>query len=85
MKALLTSTGFDNQNILKAFLNLLDVPCNKVKALFIPTALSSQGAKEYIHVFMADLLVAGIRKENILSYDLNRPFSCKKSLEFGVV
>ncbi|MBN2879271.1 MAG: Type 1 glutamine amidotransferase-like domain-containing protein [Clostridia bacterium] len=85
MKAILTSTGFDNKNIEAAFISMLSIPCKEAKALFIPTALNTADAKEYIPVFMDDLLNAGIPKENISTYDLDYPFSTANMLEFDVV
>lgn len=73
MKLLLTSTGFDNPNILTAFHKLLGRPPQGAKALFIPTALNSPEAREYVHVFVEDLTKAGVMEENIITYDLDRP------------
>jgi peptidase E len=73
MKLLLTSTGFDNPNILAAFHKLLGRPPQGAKALFLPTALNSPEAREYVHVFVEDLLKAGVPEENIITYDLDRP------------
>jgi len=85
MKAILTSTGFDNKNIEAEFISMLSIPCKEAKALFIPTALNTADAKEYIPVFMDDLLNAGIPEENIKTYDLDHPFSTANILEFDVV
>ncbi len=85
MKAILTCAGFDNDNLVPVFLNLLGQPSERVKALFIPTALNTPAAREYIHVFMEDLYKVGIIDENIDLYDLNEPFEEKKIKEYSVI
>jgi len=85
MKAILTSTGFDNKNIEAKFISMLSMPCREARALFVPTALNTPESKEYIHVFMEDLLNAGIPEDNITTYDLDYQFSKDDILNFDVV
>ncbi len=85
MKVILTSTGFDNKNIEKIFINLLNVPVDEAKALFIPTALNTKESREYVHVFMDDLLNAGIKRNNIDTYDLDAPYDEKKIIKYDVM
>ena len=85
MKVMLTSTGFDNKNIETGFLSLLTLPPKEAKALFIPTALNSEEAKEYIPVFKEDLLKAGVLHANIVTYDLDQPLAEDALLKYDVV
>lgn len=85
MKAILTSAGFDNDNLVGVFHELLGKQPNLVKALFIPTALNTPKAREYVHVFLEDLYKVGITDENIDTYDLNEPFDSEKITEYGIV
>ena len=83
MNLLLTSTGFDNDNILFAFNKLLSKPADRLKALFIPTALND--SREYVQIFMDDLYKAGILDENIDSYDLDKPISAEEIVQYDIV
>jgi dipeptidase E len=85
MKALLTSAGFDNDNLVGIFYELLEKPPESAKALFIPTALNSPEARKYIHVFKEDLYKVGIRESNINSYNLDEPFGYESIIEYDVV
>lgn len=85
MKAVLTSTGFDNEKIKDIFLDMLDKPANKVKALFVPAALTQEQQKEYAQCFLDDLLKAGIKSENIDTYTLNEPMGEQKAKDYDVM
>lgn len=85
MKALLTCAGFDNDSLVPVFHDLLGRKVDDVKALFIPTALNTPDAREYIHVFKEDLYKIGVADENIDSYDLEEPFDEEKIRDYGIV
>lgn len=85
MKAILTCAGFDNDNHVGEFQRLIDKPCEEAKALFIPTALSTPEAREYVNVFIDDLHKVGITDENIDSYDLDVPFDPSAINAYDVV
>ncbi len=85
MKLLLTSTGFDNPNILSAFLKLLEKPSENAKALFIPTALNTPDSRKYVHVFVEDLEKANISHDNIYEYDFDKPFSNDEIAAYDIV
>ena len=57
---ILTSTGFTNKNIEEKFLSLVNVPSDKIKVIFIPTAAITDEEKVWIPVCKNDLLDAGI-------------------------
>ena len=85
MKAILTSTGFDNKNIEKIFLEMLSKPITKVKALFVPSALTIEDQKKYAQCFLDDLLGAGIGEKNIDSYNLEQPLKESDIINYDVI
>jgi peptidase E len=68
---ILTSTGFNNKRIQEKFLELVNVPNDKIKVIFIPTAAITEDAKVMIPLCKNDLLNAGILEQNIVTYDLD--------------
>lgn len=84
-KIMLTSTGFTNRNIEKRFFELVKLPSDKIKAMFIPTAAITEAAKEFVPLCKGDLLIAGILEKNIVTYDLDRIISCDEICDFDVI
>lgn len=84
-KIVLTSTGFTNKNIEKKFLELVKLPSDKIKAMFIPTAAITEDAKEVVPLCKEDLLIAGILESNIVAYDLDRIISCDEICNFNII
>lgn len=82
---ILTSTGFTNKNIEEKFLSLVNVPNDKVKVIFIPTAAITEDAKVWIPICKNDLLDAGILEDNIVTYDLDRIMSCDEICNFNAI
>ena len=82
---ILTSTGFANKNIKDKFLELLTLPTNKIKAIFIPTAAITDEAKVFIPVCKNDLLDLGILDDNIYVYDLDRTMNCDEICNYNVI
>lgn len=70
MNLLLTSCGLETDTIQQTFANMLHKPMNQIHALFIPTAANSPDAIEVLPKCLEDLLRCGIKRENILVYDL---------------
>ena len=64
-KIILTSTGFTNKNIKERFLELVNIPADKIKVIFIPTAAITEDAKGMIPICKGQLLNAGILEDNI--------------------
>ncbi|MBN2557580.1 MAG: Type 1 glutamine amidotransferase-like domain-containing protein [Clostridia bacterium] len=85
MKAFLTCAGFDNDNLVTIFEDLLGRGTSGLKALFIPTALDTPKAREYVPVFLEDLYKIGVDASNIDTYDLNEPFDSNKIIEYDIV
>lgn len=73
---ILTSTGFDNKKIKEKFLEIVNIPSDKIKVIFIPTAAITEKQKTVVPLCKNDLLNAGILERNIVTYDLDRIMSC---------
>ena len=69
---LLTSTGFENDNIKNKFLELLNCDVSKAKILFIITAANDPGAVRILSKCLADLTNCNIPDENITIYDMHK-------------
>jgi dipeptidase E len=82
---ILTSTGFTNKNIEEKFLSLVNVPNDKIKVIFIPTAAITEGAKAWVPICKNQLLDAGIFEDNIVTYDLDRIMSCDEVCNFNAI
>ena len=74
-KILLTSTGFDNENIKNKFINLLNVNVKDAKILFIITAANNPDAVRVLSGCLDDLTSCGILDENITVYDMHKLIS----------
>ena len=84
-KALLTSAGFENNNIKKIFLELIDKKTECIKALFIPTAAINADAIAVLPKCMNDLLNAGILKENIVVFDLHCELAYEELCKYDAI
>ena len=71
-KILLTSTGFDNENIKNKFMELLNTDIKNVKVLFIITAANDPDAVRILSGCLDDLTKCGITDENIKVYDIKK-------------
>lgn len=74
-KILLTSTGFDNNNIKNKFIDLLDKDVKYAKILFIITAAIEPDAVRILSGCLDDLTKCGIPDENITIYDMHKLLS----------
>ena len=74
-KILLTSTGFENDNIKNKFLELLDCDVSKAKVLFIITAANNPEAVRILSKCLDDLTNCDITDENITIYDMHKLLS----------
>ena len=84
-KILLTSTGFDNENIKNKFLALLDRDIKNVKVLFIITAAIDPEAIRVLPYCLDDLSKCGILDENIRIYDMHKSLSVKEISEYDAI
>jgi dipeptidase E len=70
-KILLTSTGFDNENIKNKFLKLLETEPQNAKVLFIIAAANDPDSVRILSGCLDDLTKCGIQDKNITIYDLH--------------
>ena len=84
-KVLLTSSGFENERIIKIFHNLFDKETPQIKALFIPTAANNVAAIAVLPKCMNDLLKAGISENNITVFDLHRNMKYEELNQYDLV
>ncbi|MCB2299352.1 Type 1 glutamine amidotransferase-like domain-containing protein [Clostridium tagluense] len=84
-KLLLTSTGFNNKKIEEKFLELVEVPKEKIKSLFIPTAAISEDARAMVKECKKDLLNAGILEKHIITYNLDREYTYEEICNFNAI
>lgn len=85
MKAVLTSTGFDNEKIMDIFLTMLNKPASEAKALFVPAALTEEQQRDYAQCFLDDLLKAGILEKNIETYTLDESMNINNAKKYDVM
>lgn len=71
-KILLTSTGFDNENIMNRFIDLLNVDVKDAKVLFITTAAIDPDSVRVLSFCLDDLTKCGITDNNIKVYDMHK-------------
>lgn len=85
MKLLLTSTGLGNPVLRREFVRLLPCEAASARALFIPTAAVNCDAIEVLPKCLEDLYNIGIRRENIVVYDLHEPMAEAEIAAFDCV
>ncbi len=84
-KILLTSTGLDNKNIEKKFLELLNKNVQEVKVLFIITAANDPCAVRILSECLDDLTNCGIKEENIMIYDMHKLISKDEIVKYDAI
>ncbi len=84
-KILLTSTGFDNDNIMNKFKSLLDVDAKDAKVLFITTAANDPDAVRILSGCLDDLTKCGVPDENITVYDMHKLLSQDEINRFDAI
>lgn len=72
---ILTSTGFDNENIKNKFIELLDKDVKESKILFIITAANDPDSVRILSGCLDDLTNCGIVDSNITVYDMHKLIS----------
>jgi len=72
MRLLLTSAGFESQAVADVFKDMLTKPAAAAKVLFIPTAAQSEEALRYVEKCRKELRAAGVHRDNLCVYDLDR-------------
>ena len=84
-RILLTSAGFENDRIGKAFVGLLDRPVAEAKVLFVPTAAICVESLRMVGKCIDELHRVGITPENVTVYDLDRHMSASEIEEYDAV
>lgn len=84
-KILLTSTGFDNDNIMNKFIDLLNVDTKDAKVLFIITAANDPDAVRILSGCLDDLTKCGITDNNITVYDMHKLISEKEINKYDAI
>jgi peptidase E len=84
-KILLTSTGFDNENFKKIFIENIGKPIEEVRVLFIPSAADNADDLKVVHLCFAEIVELGVDLDNITEYNLDRPMSIDELSEFDAV
>jgi len=84
-KVLLTSTGFDNENIKNKFLELLEKDIADVRILFVITAANDPGAIRILSNCLDDLTSCNIPDKNIVIYDMHKILSQDEILKYDAI
>lgn len=84
-KLLLTSAGFENENLRQIFLQLVGKKPEDIRALWIPTAATDDDARAVLPKCMGDLALSGIPYRNITTYDLYRPMELEELRRYDTV
>jgi len=84
-KVLLTSTGFDNENIKNKFLSLLEKEVADVKILFIITAANNPDSVRILSACLDDLTKCNIQDKNITVYDMHKALSEKEINKYDAI
>lgn len=85
MNVLLTSCGLETKTIEAAFVDMLPKRPERIKTIFVPTAAISPDAIEVLPKCLNDLLKCGIKRGNILVYDLYEPMTEDEMPMYDVV
>ena len=84
-KILLTSTGFDNENIKNKFLTLLDKDVSNTQVLFVITAADDADSVRVLSGCLDDLTNCGIKDANITVYDMHKLISLDDIKKYDVM
>lgn len=84
-KIILTSTGFDNENIKNKFIDLLNVDVKDAKVLFIITAANDPDAVRILSGCLDDLTKCGITDNNIKVYDMHKLISQEEINKYDAI
>ena len=84
-KIILTSTGFDNENIMNKFIELLDKETKNTKILFITTAANDPDAIRILSGCLDDLTKCGIKDNNITVYDMHKLIEQEKINKYDAI
>jgi len=84
-KLILSSAGFRNPKVKAEFFKLAGKKPETIRILFIPTASRYEGELKYVESDKKNFLDSGIRKENIITFDSEKPLVDKDLKNIDVV
>ncbi len=84
-KILLTSAGFENPEVRREFLKLVNKPSSEIRIIFVPTASRTKEELFYVEKSRKELLKIGIKEENIKTFDLDHEVSYDEVDSFDVI
>ena len=84
-KIILTANGFENKNIGKTFLKMVNKEPSMIKVVFVPTAAIDADAIEVLPKCMHDLLDFDIPAKNIKVYDLHYKMEYNELKEYDAI
>lgn len=85
MRVLLTSAGFETEEIQDYFMKMAGKDMSLIQALFIPTAAIDADAIGVLPKCMNDLLKCGILNKNIRVYDLHTGMTTEELKRYDIV
>ena len=85
LNIILTANGFENRNIGKYFLEIINKEPSQIKAIFVPTAANNPDAIDVLPKCMHDLLDLGILGNNIFVYDLHYKMEYNELIKFDTI
>ena len=84
-KIILTANGFENRNIGKIFLKMVNKEPSMIKVVFVPTAAINADAIDVLPKCMHDLLDFSIPAKNITVYDLHYKMEYNELKEYDAI
>ena len=82
---ILTANGFENRNIAKIFLKMVNKEPSQIKVVFVPTAAIDADAIDVLPKCMHDLLDLDIPAKNILVYDLHYKMEYEELVKYDAI
>jgi dipeptidase E len=84
-KILLTSAGFANDKIGRAFVGLLGKPASGARILFVPTAAICAESLRMVGKCIEELYSVGVTPDNVIVYNLDRFMSPSEIQDYDAV
>ena len=82
---ILTANGFENKNIGKMFLKMVNKDPSQLKVVFVPTAAIFASAIEVLPGCLYGLLDLNISAENIMVYDLHYKMEYNELIKYDAI
>ena len=82
---ILTANGFENKNVGRIFLEMVNKESSQIKVVFVPTAAIFADAIEVLPKCLHDLLDLNIPAENIMVYDLHYKMEYNELIKYDAI